>query len=201
VQPFRPEERDLLHATAQKETPDLADLFFTLERAGLRLGEGLLLRIGDVDLKRKMLRVERSLSSFNRETKAPKSGSGRDVDMSSALAIRLGTVVALRRQEGMKVGDRNPLLFPSKRDSPFHHGNVARRFKEVLAAVGLPTHHTPHDLRHTYATLLLERGADIQYVQQQMGHSSITLTVDLYGKHRKMRPQVDLLDAPEEQRG
>jgi hypothetical protein len=34
-----------------------------------------------------------------------------------------------------------------------------------------------------------------------MGHSSITLTVDLYGKHRKMRPQVDLLDAPEEQRG
>jgi integrase len=45
----------------------------------------------------------------------------------------------------------------------------------------LPEHLTPHSLRHTYASLLLAAGADVQFVRQQLGHASIKLTVDLYG--------------------
>jgi hypothetical protein len=46
----------------------------------------------------------------------------------------------------------------------------------------LPPHFTPHSLRHTYASLLIQQGESPVYVQRQLGHSSIQLTVDLYGR-------------------
>ena len=46
----------------------------------------------------------------------------------------------------------------------------------------MPAHFTPHCMRHTYATLLLSDGVSPVYVQQQLGHASIGVTVDRYGK-------------------
>jgi hypothetical protein len=60
--------------------------------------------------------------------------------------------------------------------------NVEKAFKRVLKAAGLPLHHSPHSLRHTFASLLPQQGEAIQYVQRMLGHASITLTVDIYGK-------------------
>jgi len=51
----------------------------------------------------------------------------------------------------------------------------------VLAAAKLPAWHTPHSLRHSFGSLLVASGASLAYVQQQMGHASITMTVDVYG--------------------
>lgn len=53
-------------------------------------------------------------------------------------------------------------------------------FARTCAAAGLPRL-TPHALRHTYASLQLQRGAPVQYVQRQLGHAAITMTVDRYG--------------------
>jgi integrase len=195
--PFSEEQRDLFHTTTATADKSMADLYFSLERAGLRLGEGIALRLGDVDLKRRELRVARSISSFNRETKKPKSGFARTVEMGEQLAVVLTRVTAKRRREGLKRGDINPLLFPSRAGTPYHHGNVERRFKKVLKAAGLPAHHTPHDLRHTYATLLLERGVDVNWLKDQLGHASIQLTVDEYGRWaRARRGLASLLDRP-----
>ena len=52
----------------------------------------------------------------------------------------------------------------------------------ILKRAGLPRHFTPHCLRHTYASLLLQQGASIVFVQRQLGHASIQLTCDTYGK-------------------
>ena len=52
----------------------------------------------------------------------------------------------------------------------------------VIKNAGLPSHFTPHFLRHTYASLLLQQGESPAYVQRQLGHASITLTVDTYGR-------------------
>jgi integrase len=51
----------------------------------------------------------------------------------------------------------------------------------VLKAAGLPLHYSPHSLRHTFASLLLQQGESPVYVQRQLGHASIQLTVDCYG--------------------
>jgi len=69
------------------------------------------------------------------------------------------------------------------------HANVAKAFKRTLRAAALPPHHSPHSLRHTFASLLLQQGEAIQYVQRMLGHASITLTVDTYGKWLPMGEQ------------
>jgi len=195
--PFTEENRDLFHKWAATADTRLADRFFTLERAGLRLGERLALRLGDVNLKRRELRIERSVSAFDRSTKAPKSGHGRTVEIGEQLAAVLVGVTARRRREGLKAGELNPLMFPSEAGTPYHHGNVEKQFKRVLKAAGLPDHHTPHDLRHTYATLLLERGVDMNGLKDQLGHASIQMTWDEYGRWAKARKGLArLLDRP-----
>jgi hypothetical protein len=66
----------------------------------------------------------------------------------------------------------------------------------VLKKAGLPLHFTPHCLRHTYASLMLQQGESPAYVQRQLGHASIQLTVDTYGKWLPMgnKGAVDRLD-------
>jgi hypothetical protein len=68
----------------------------------------------------------------------------------------------------------------------------------ILKRANLPLHFTPHCLRHTYASLMLQQGEPVAYVQRQLGHASIQLTVDTYGKWLPMQSQaaVDRLDAP-----
>ena len=55
-----------------------------------------------------------------------------------------------------------------------------RIFYKVIEAAGLP-HFRFHDIRHTYASILLNQGESLHYVKEQMGHSSIQTTVDVYG--------------------
>jgi len=80
--------------------------------------------------------------------------------------------------------------------TPFDPAFVQRRFKRVVNAAKLPPHFTPHCLRHTYASLLLQFGESPVYVQRQLGHASIKLTVDTYGKWLPMgnKAAVDRLD-------
>ena len=68
--------------------------------------------------------------------------------------------------------------------------------KKALKVAGLPRHFSPHCLRHTYASQLLAQGESPVYVQRQLAHSTITLTVDTYGKWLRMEDKgaVDRLD-------
>ena len=58
---------------------------------------------------------------------------------------------------------------------------VWRAMTRALKAAGLPSRVTPHALRHAFASLLIQAGESPAYVQQQLGHRSIALTVDVYG--------------------
>jgi len=69
-------------------------------------------------------------------------------------------------------------------------------FARLLKRAKLPGHFSPHCLRHTFASLLLQQGESPVYVQRQLGHSSIKLTVDTYGRWLPMgnKAAVDRLD-------
>ena len=69
--------------------------------------------------------------------------------------------------------------------------------RRAFKVAGLPEHFTLHCLRHTYASLMLQQGESVNYVQRQLGHVSIQLTVDTYGEWLPMgnKAAVDRLDA------
>jgi integrase len=183
-------------ATAQRTEPRLYPLLLTLARAGVRAGEGLALQWDDVDFSGREIRVARGFSRGRLET--PKSGVGRTVDMSQQLARALHRLQIERKAETLRQGwPRVPAwVFCTQEGTPYDLGFVQRVFKRVVKAAKLLPHFTPHCLRHTYASLLLQQSVSPVYVQRQLGHASIKLTVDTYGKWLPMgnKAAVDRLD-------
>jgi integrase-like protein len=88
------------------------------------------------------------------------------------------------------------LLLGTREATPLDRHNVGRAFARLLEEAKLPSHFSPHCLRHTFASLLLQRGKSPAYVQRQLGHANITLTVDTYGRWLPMsdKSAVDELD-------
>ena len=72
-------------------------------------------------------------------------------------------------------GDRDE-LFLSRRGKPFTRQGIWKLLRQHAGAAGLPSRISPHILRHSFATHLLERGADLRSVQLMLGHSQITTT-------------------------
>ena len=72
--------------------------------------------------------------------------------------------------------------FCTKAGTPLDESKAKKIFGQILKRAGLAPHFTPHCLQHTFASLLLQQGKSPAYVQRQLGHASIQLTVDTYGK-------------------
>jgi len=81
-----------------------------------------------------------------------------------------------------------PWMFCTRSGEPLDAHNVRKVFRKCLKAAKLPKHFTPHCLRHTFATLLLQDGESVPYVQEQLGHASYNLTVDTYAKWLPKKP-------------
>ena len=101
----------------------------------------------------------------------------------SALRDVLQRHDAETKAAALKVGRERPAwVFPSIDGTLLERANVEKAFKRVLRHAGLLLHFTPHSLRHSYASLLLADEVSVAYVQEQLGHSSIKMTVDTYGR-------------------
>ena len=177
--------RDLCAAAA----PEWRPLWFLVSRTGVRIGEALVLKWADVDLHRLELRVERAVAPDG-IISTPKSGHGRTVDVSPTLAELLADLAG-GPLEGARPAP-TPWLFPSLTDPtrPRTHSVTGKAFRRDLVAAGLPLHFTPHSLRHSFASILLAAGVSPVYVQEQLGHKSIELTVGTYGRWlRKRSPE------------
>ncbi len=77
------------------------------------------------------------------------------------------------------VWDGMDLAFPSDRGTPLRQAHVRERWIAMLDAAGLPRCRM-HDLRHTFATIMLDSGDDLVAVQRSLGHSKVSITADLY---------------------
>jgi len=111
-------------------------------------------------------------------------GHGRDVDVSTQLAATLRQLLVMRKKEILKRGrcEVPPWVFCTMSGELLDEANVRRAFRRALKNAGLPLYYSPHCLRHSYASLLLQQGESPEYVKRQLGHASIVLTVDTYGK-------------------
>jgi integrase len=113
-----------------------------------------------------------------------KSKKSRRVDLSRDLRRVLIELRDRRLLEAFLEGKNdisNELVFPSPDGSILDPDNLYHRyFQPVLTKSGLRKIRL-HDLRHTFGSLLIQSGASIVYVKEQMGHSSIQVTVDIYG--------------------
>jgi integrase len=183
----RPEAESFL-AAVQDVCPEWYPFFLTALRSGLRKGELIALKWGDIQFgandtdSNRFILVQRnySLGAFT----TPKSKKSRRVDLSR----QLRAVLLQHRDErllaaflGGKNSISDELVFPSRTGTPIKPDNIAKRYMApALESAGL-RHFRFHDLRHTFGSLLIQGGASLTYVKEQMGHSSIQITVDTYG--------------------
>lgn len=88
------------------------------------------------------------------------------------------------------------LVFPARHGTPRLTSNVNRQFKELLKLAGLPSNIRPYNLRHAFATDLLENGATLKDISELLGHSSIRVTADVYAHVSEKRKHsiIALLD-------
>jgi integrase len=156
-------------------SPEYRPLFATAVLTGAREGELLALRWGDLDLERRVLYIRRTYYPGHGFSE-PKSASGR-----RAVKITPELVVILREHKETTGGRAGDLIFGSVNGNPIDATNMlAREFRPALERAGLRQIRF-HDLRHTYAALQTASGENFKFIQQQMGHASISTTMDLYG--------------------
>ena len=154
------------------------DLVFFLAYTGLRWGEATGLRVQDVDLNRRRVYVQENAVMVNGtvHTGTPKTHASRSVPYPDFIdpAIRLNA--RGKSQDSLLFGDGgHHLRLPNSRDGWF--AAAARRCREVDPDF---PRITPHDLRHTAASLAISAGANVKAVQRMLGHASAAMTLDTY---------------------
>jgi integrase len=163
----------------------LHPLWVLLATTGMRRGEALGLRRSDVDLDAGRLRVVQTIIQVRSKVTIgePKTARGR-----RPIALDGGTVAVLREHRQRSLEERM-LVGPAFEDRGlvFHHPDgsclkpdaVSAAFVRRVCAAGLPRL-TLKGLRHTWATLALERGIHPRVVQERLGHSTIAITLGIY---------------------
>jgi len=146
---------------------------------GAGQGELIGLQWGDIDWSGNFIEVRRA--NWNGHVSTPKSGRGRRVDLSDALARILADHCRAAAAEVLKEGQPMPeWVFTSIEGTALDAANLRKVFARALKKAGLRQIRF-HDLRHTFASWLLGNGESPVYVKEQLGHSSIQITVDTYG--------------------
>jgi site-specific recombinase XerD len=141
------------------ERPRYQAVAMVLYGAGLRLSEALTLEVSDIDGARSVLRVRNG-----------KGGKPREVRLSPKLYAWLRDYWARHRPP-------QPYLFASRSTGkPPHKATIREVLALACEEAGIKKHVTPHVLRHSFATHLLEAGTDVRVVQALLGHTSIHTT-------------------------
>lgn len=152
------------------ETPDTEDVFGKRDRAwlellyatGMRVGELVSLDIGNVDMLEGSARI---MGKGHKERVAP---------LTSKAMEALRGYLAVRRE--LAKPDTDGALFLNYRGGRLTARSVARLLNKYVIQCGMLRNISPHAIRHTFATHLLEMGADLRSIQELLGHESLSTT-------------------------
>lgn len=153
-------------------------LLMTIYGCGLRADEAVHLRIEDIDSPRGLLRVQHGKGSRQRQV---------------PLSPKLLTVL----REYWKEYRPRPWLFPGRSpEQPMQTASVRWACRKISDGLQMKQRITPHCLRHSYATHLLEAGTDLRTIQSMLGHSSVTTTsIYTHVSERRLREAPSPLDS------
>lgn len=157
-------------ATAAEEHRDVV---LALAYCGLRIGELAALRARHVDLLRRRFRIEEAVTEVNGTMtwSSPKDHQRRSVPFPAFLAEPLS----------LRVGaDADALVFPAERGGVLRVRNMRRGWFDAAAAGAGVSGLTPHELRHTAASLAVSAGASVLALQRMLGHDKPSTTLDVY---------------------
>ncbi|HQE45892.1 MAG TPA: tyrosine-type recombinase/integrase [Rhodoglobus sp.] len=163
-----------LLATSSTEPDTIRFLAYT----GLRWGEAAALQTRHVDLRKNRLKVDLNVVMIDGlpDLGTPKTGEARSVAIPPFLQLPLRRKMRGKSQTGFVFGTE---LVPMMRPHPTHSWFV-RAVSAAMAADETFPRVTPHDLRHTAASLAVSAGANVKAVQRMLGHTSAAMTLDVY---------------------
>jgi len=177
--------REVSRFLASVKHDRLSALYLVAVTTGMRRGEVVALRWRDVDLEAGRATILQSYvrSGAGWQFTEPKTKASR-----RTVALDTHTLSALRGHRARQVLERtlmgdayeeNDLIFAREDGAPVEPRYVAERFEVFLKAAKLPRIRF-HDLRHTHATLALQAGVHPKVVQERLGHSDISITLQTY---------------------
>lgn len=154
---------------------------------GMRMGEILGLTWADIDLDSKRLTIQRQQQRVGSEIALVDTKTGKSV---RNIELPAQAVAALKRHRDRQSTNVRPAagerwivsgrVFTNETGGPLENGTALRQFHRLLEAAKLPKMRL-HDLRHSCATILLARGAPARDVMELLGHSTIAMTMNVYG--------------------
>ena len=181
---LKPEE---IRSLLQHADEPFRTLFLTAVLTGMRRSEVLALQWGDIDWPSSVVYVRRSIFWYTlKELDGAHVSRWRFMEPKSKRSMR-ALVMSPNLREALELhrlsAPVNPhdLVFCTKEGSPIDPRNlIEREFWPALSRAGLRRVRF-HDLRHTYTALMIAQGANIKFIQSQLGHASIQTTLDRYG--------------------
>lgn len=172
-------DAEQVEALAHAIDPRYSTMIRVAAYTGMRAGEIEALRVGRTDLEVGRLTIAESVTEVQGHGLVfgqPKTYERRSVTLPPFLTDELRSHLVGRDL------DSEAFVFTSPEGGVIHHKNFYNRsFKPAVRAAGLPERTRFHDLRHTCAALCIALGAHPKAIQERLGHSSITVTLDRYG--------------------
>lgn len=183
---------------------ELHTLWLTIAMTGMRRSEALALQWRDIDIKGRKVSVRRALDTTERDKlKSTKTRRARPVDIDDKTVAALKAWRVQRGKVSLELTQANGYVFGNLAGGTRSPNEISRRWRfrvekarQALGVDALPVV-TLKGLRHTHATLLLESGINPKIVQERLGHSTISTTMNVYSHvtPTMQRAAVDSLSA------
>lgn len=155
----------LFNSISEEESYELRDktIFELLYSSGLRISEAIDLKLNDLDFENSFIHV---IGKGDKERLVP---AGKE-------ALRLLNKYIKESRTSILGSRESEFLFVSKKGSQLNRKSVWRLLKNYVTRTEILKNITPHTLRHSFATHLIENGADLRSVQELLGHMDISTT-------------------------